>query len=696
MSGPGEAADALREEGFTLIPLGSASERPPRFMVLESKGDVKEAQARWSKTPRVEWKQFQSREPTDEEWEEWRTTWPNCNWAIVTGKQIVVVDVDSDEAAAWVRNGGITRPQRWTRTGKGSHFWYAADPAMPIRNSVGKQKIDIRGVGGYVVAPGSVHYSGRLYAPGRNPAWDGDLPTLTAEDLMAIAQFNRGRAGEPAQKTLLRDSHVGEAVDQGMRNATLAASVGAWIKDGLSIDQVRAKSHAWNTALPEPLDATEVDHTVASIMTTHMRNNAPAEVEVELTVATAPPEERENELTPQPFVLGDPSGIPPREFVGGNYAYPRGVAVALVGAGGTAKSSLTIIEAIAMAAGRKLLHVPAAPPVAVAILNLEDSIEELQRRVTAACLHFGVSNEELGGRLYLLSGMSMQRPFVMAEESKSGLTIHWPVLETLGQHMLRLGIEVLHVDPYVSAHRVSENDNGAIDAVTKAWARLAFMTRSCIVLTHHLRKLGGREAGAEDTRGGISMVGAVRLVRVVNRMTERESETAGIADDRWRYFRTVDGKANLTPSSEKSTWYRLESVTLPNGRDGKPGDSVGVVTAWTWPDPFDAVESKHLTKVLQEIGARGINRFRADPRSKDWIGHKAGEIIGIDTSDKGGKAQMLSIVKTWVEKGVIRIEHGLDATRNKRQFINLGEPVNAHPATPRGLPAEDDQDDIPF
>jgi hypothetical protein len=74
---------------------------------------------------------------------------------------------------------------------------------------------------------------------------------------------------------------VGASVDVGQRNSALAASVGAWINEGTGFDQLRGRAHAWNAALPSPLPAAEVDHTLLSILTTHTRRHEPLVVQHE-------------------------------------------------------------------------------------------------------------------------------------------------------------------------------------------------------------------------------------------------------------------------------------------------------------------------------------------------------------------------------------------------------------------------------
>lgn len=99
---------------------------------------------------------------------------------------------------------------------------------------------------------------------------------------------------------------------------------------------------------------------------------------------------------------------------------------------------------------------------------------------------------------------------------------------------------MLVVDPFVSCHELPENDNSGMDRVVKAWARVAKEAGCGIVLVHHTRKMGGdrEQADAESSRGGKAFVDGCRAVRVLNRMTAAEAQTAGVENHR-RYFREV-------------------------------------------------------------------------------------------------------------------------------------------------------------
>ena len=123
------------------------------------------------KRPAVRWQQYQNRLATEQEATDWFNRWPNANIGIVTGavSGLVVLDVD-------LQHGGVESLQGleevhgpWPHTveavtGGGGRHIYFAHPGVFIHNRVGLEPgIDLRGDGGYIVAPPSVHFSGHRY-----------------------------------------------------------------------------------------------------------------------------------------------------------------------------------------------------------------------------------------------------------------------------------------------------------------------------------------------------------------------------------------------------------------------------------------------------------------------------------------------------------------------------------------------------
>lgn len=112
----------------------------------------------------------------------WWTRWPNANIAIATGlvSGVVVVDIDGpkgvDSMKMLQRRHGKLQPTRVHQTGKGAHLLYRVTRAA-VKNQTGMVPgVDVRGEGGYIVAPPSLHASGARYRTSR--AVEMDAPPL--------------------------------------------------------------------------------------------------------------------------------------------------------------------------------------------------------------------------------------------------------------------------------------------------------------------------------------------------------------------------------------------------------------------------------------------------------------------------------------------------------------------------------------
>ena len=109
----------------------------------------------------------------------------------------------------------------------------------------------------------------------------------------------------------------------------------------------------------------------------------------------------------------------------------------------------------------------------------------------------------------------------------------------------------------MSIHRVSENDNVAIDAIFKTLGRIAGKADIAVEAVHHTRKLGGAAATIEDARGASAESAAARNVEMLNRMTKDEAARAGIEDGEERSYFRSDSDRNLSPPSA-TEWFHLQ------------------------------------------------------------------------------------------------------------------------------------------
>lgn len=365
------------------------------------------------------------------------------------------------------------------------------------------------------------------------------------------------------------------------------------------------------------------------------------------------------EISAKSFVWRPESELPPRRWLYGRHLIRKFLSVD-VAAGGIGKSSVKIVEALAMVTGRNLLGRDVHEgPMRVWLYNLEDPHEEIERRIHAACKHYQISAADIGDRLFVNSGR--EQPMCIAEDTGSGARIVRPVSDRLIECMLENAIDVFSIDPFVSAHSLSENDNVAVDLVAKEFGRIADVTNSAFNLVHHVRKGNGAEANADSARGASSLIGAARSVVVYNRMTPEEAALAGITpEQRGFYFRTQNDKANLSPP-ESAEWHRMNNVDLENG------DSVGVACPWEWPDLFDCI-TKENTRSVQRAVASG--QFRKDPRASNWVGNIISTVLGMDPDED--KKRLSAVIKQWLKTDVLREVEGVDETRRQRLFVEVG------------------------
>ncbi len=370
-----------------------------------------------------------------------------------------------------------------------------------------------------------------------------------------------------------------------------------------------------------------------------------------------------NPLFFTPYTWRDPATIPPRRFLYGRH-YIRQFLSVDIAPGGVGKSSLAIADAVAMVAHKPLLGLLPTERVKVAYWNGEDPLDELHRRVQAVALHHGLVPEDLNGRLFIDSGRLL--PLIIARQSRDIITVDQAVVDAIIASITAGGIDVLIIDPFIASHQVSENDNNAIELVSKTWAHIADVTNCSINLIHHSRKTNGEEVTIEAGRGASALIDASRSVRALNQMTKEEAEKTGIKNRRL-YFRVDDGKSTLMPPTEAATWYHLASIDLPNGPMGTTGDQVGVVTVWTLPDAFSGLDAADLRTVQNEVGG---GKWRENIQANNWVGKAVAKALALTLPDD--KLRIKTLVAAWLKSGALVIVSGFDAQRRERDFVEVG------------------------
>jgi hypothetical protein len=291
--------------------------------------------------------------------------------------------------------------------------------------------------------------------------------------------------------------------------------------------------------------------------------------------------------------------LKPRPWVYGKH-YIRGFVTGTSAPTKTGKSTVGMVEDVSMMTGFDLLGVGAAnmPPngkrLKVWIWNGEDPEDELVRRLKAICLYYGKAdfNEDPDGgpsharydftfqdlRHYLYLDSGRDSPLKVASLDNGNVKIAVPVVKSMIATIERNGIDVVSLDPFITAHKVPENSE-RMDEVVGAFKDIAYQTGCAIEHVHHTRKTIREEVTSADSRGSSSIVAAWRDSRVLNFMDEATAKEQGIKN-RFRYLRLGSDAGNMTVRGEGGRWVYMESVCLNNAADGLPADDVGVAVPW--------------------------------------------------------------------------------------------------------------------
>lgn len=276
--------------------------------------------------------------------------------------------------------------------------------------------------------------------------------------------------------------------------------------------------------------------------------------------------------------------MPKREWVLERFL-ARGYLTGLVAPPGAGKTTLEIMMAIALAAGRPdILGWKFCVRQRVFLWNQEDEAVELKRRLAAVMLAFEISWDDLSvdGRPMLLIGSGVEAPLLIAKRAESGRLTASKEHAELIDLLRREEIGVAMFDPFVELHQAEENDNVEIAAVGRAFRAIAVKAHCAVLLSHHTRKppsgeSTGHAGNMDSARGAGSLVGVTRMGATLYTIDEKTAASHGVAEeDRHLYVRLDDGKGNMSLISGKPTFFRRESVNIGTLDDP---EEVGVLRA---------------------------------------------------------------------------------------------------------------------
>jgi hypothetical protein len=198
---------------------------------------------------------------------DWFTTWKDANIGIATGEAsgFIVLDVDPrhggrESLKALLDRHGELAEKVYASTGGGGWHLLFRHPGFRVRNVQNRADklgagVDVRGDGGYIVAPPSLHASGKRYE------WGGEF-----EALPEMPEWLKSILSEPVSSPQVFTDEAGQ-VTEGGRNNALTSLAGTMRRRGTSEEAIYAALTVENEkrcAPPLPdADVRKIAHSVS-------------------------------------------------------------------------------------------------------------------------------------------------------------------------------------------------------------------------------------------------------------------------------------------------------------------------------------------------------------------------------------------------------------------------------------------------
>jgi putative DNA primase/helicase len=214
---------------------------------------------------------------------QWAIIHKGCNWGLATGIETGVFVVDLDAKAGGLRTWKKLLKEQSVPTtaevitgGGGIHLYFQYPKNTEIRNSAGKigKGIDIRGEGGQVVIPPSIHPNGVAYRWKTSPKI---TPIAKAPKWLINLIIGAQATVEPAI--------IGGPVEKGTRNNQIYHQALYLARQGALQDVTLTTMLIWCKSIREEIDRKEIEATVASAYKYHEKekNKIAAITDIELS-----------------------------------------------------------------------------------------------------------------------------------------------------------------------------------------------------------------------------------------------------------------------------------------------------------------------------------------------------------------------------------------------------------------------------
>lgn len=337
---------------------------------------------------------------------------------------------------------------------------------------------------------------------------------------------------------------------------------------------------------------------------------------------------------------------------------PSGHVTLFAAHGGTGKSYLALMLAVAVALGLALFGIPTRRGI-VAFYSGEDGAHVLRDRLARVCLGMGVAVERLEGRLFILDATD-EDPTLFAEVTtagrKEGATTK--TYSSLRDFAAAKGVSFLVVDNASDAFDASEIDRARVRGFMRSLARIAKERDAGVLLLAHVDK-GTSRKERSDTEG-------------------YSGSTAWNNSARSRLFMTRDEDGGLLLQHQKHNLGKLREplrLVWPEGGIPSLDEAFGPVVQGI----ADRGHEKALLKLIAEFTERGEHVTTATNSRT----HAAKLLKGEPGFPKVKDAEVFNLLRKAERAGLLERVNVRGTNRHPKECWGLTAPGRAF----AGLPA---------
>ncbi|MBV2208201.1 MAG: AAA family ATPase [Thermomonas sp.] len=385
----------------------------------------------------------------------------------------------------------------------GRHIVFRKPEGVKLGNRVGIMPgLDVRAAGGFIVAEPST-------LDGKNWHWNdwqpdtGELPEIADAPQWLLTAISKP-APEAAERATSATGGTADAyTTRALERATSAVLSAA---EGARNDELNAAAYGLaRLAAAGRLDWGQCEH----VLTRAARAAGLEDGEIVATLASAyaagmaspnhegePDTGEEAEPLLLPVSVGDVLTNPskPPRFVWGHYL-PRGV-VALLGAhGGTGKSTIALMLAVAVATGQELFGIE-TERCRVLFASFEDDGAIVRHRLETICKQWFIEPAELEGHLVIVDGTESPELFTTTARDAGSVTPTYTRLEAMAE-----GAGLVIVDNASDTFGGDEINRRQVRAFMRSLGRIAKANDAAVLLLAHVDKNTSRAGKAANGEG---------------------------------------------------------------------------------------------------------------------------------------------------------------------------------------------------